>query len=133
MEIKIQGINMIKKIFSDKLFVALFILYSVAFLVVAIAGASGAFNKYNTMREFSETGALGFVMFTYMFSIVGLGIMGFFWKAFLEKFAEHYKIYSNLARICIALMLIFAFISVFIPGRTAEPTEIINFIKSLIG
>ena len=124
---------MIKKIFSDKLFVALFILYSVAFLVVAIAGASGAFNKYNTMREFSETGALGFVLFAYITSICGIGIMYLFWEAFLEKFAEHYKIYSNLARICIALMLIFAFISVFIPGRTAEPTEIINFIKSLIG
>lgn len=124
---------MIKKIFSDKLFVALFILYSVAFLVVAIAGASGAFNKYNTMREFSETGALGFVLFAYISSLCGIGIMYLFWEAFLEKFAEHYKIYSNLARICIALMLIFVFISIFIPGRTAEPTEIINFIKSLIG
>lgn len=124
---------MIKKIFSDKLFVALFILYSVAFLVVAIAGASGAFNKYNTMREFSETGALGFVLFAYISSLCGIGIMYLFWEAFLEKFTEHYKIYSNLARICIALMLIFVFISIFIPGRTAEPTEIINFIKSLIG
>ncbi|STQ88968.1 hypothetical protein [Helicobacter pullorum] len=124
---------MIKKIFSDKLFVALFILYSVAFLVVAIAGASGAFNKYNTMREFSETGALGFVLFAYITSICGIGIMYLFWETFLEKFAEHYKIYSNLARICIVLMLIFVFISIFIPGRTAEPTEIINFIKSLIG
>lgn len=124
---------MIKKIFSDKLFVALFILYSVAFLVVAIAGASGAFNKYNTMREFSETGALGFVLFAYISSLCGIGIMYLFWEAFLANFAEHYKIYSNLARICIALMLIFAFISIFIPGRTAEPTEIINFIKSLIG
>ncbi|WP_278824389.1 hypothetical protein [Helicobacter pullorum] len=124
---------MIKKIFSDKLFVALFILYSVAFLVVAIAGASGAFNKYNTMREFSETGALGFVLFAYITSICGIGIMYLFWEAFLEKFAEHYKIYSNLARICIVLMLIFVFISIFIPGGTAEPTEIINFIKSLIG
>ena len=65
---------MIKKIFSDKLFVALFILYSVAFLVVAIAGASGAFNKYNTMREFSETGALGFVLFAYISSLCGIGI-----------------------------------------------------------
>lgn len=124
---------MIKKIFSDKLFVALFILYSVTFLVVAIAGASGAFNKYNTMREFSETGALGFVLFAYISSLCGIGIMYLFWEAFLEKFAEHYKIYSNLARICIVLMFIFVFISIFIPGRTAEPTEIINFIKSLIG
>lgn len=124
---------MIKKIFSDKLFVALFFLDSFAFLVVTIAGASGAFNEYDTMREYTETGALGFLLLTYMTSLCGIGIMYLFWEAFLANFAEHYKIYSNLARICIALMLIFAFISIFIPGRTAEPTEIINFIKSLIG
>ena len=124
---------MIKKIFSDKLFVALFFLDSFAFLVVLIAGASGAFNEYDTMREYRATGAVGFVLFAYMSSLCGIGIMYMFWGAFLEKFAEHYKIYSNLARICIVLMLIFVFISIFIPGRTAEPTEIINFIKSLIG